>query len=195
MASSGSFDIGDFLSKVDNLGGLAKSNRFSVEITPPTSLRSTVQASAINFLAKTVSFPARSFGTTTYRSGGQFGLTVPYETTMEPVSLTMLNTDNQAPRIFWTDWIEYIQHVGSHGYNMQYFKKFIGQVKISYYTEDSNLASPPDAKYQVTLHEAWPKSIGAIEIGWESTEFQDFEVEIGYSRWTEKNSSDPQRTL
>ena len=186
MASSGSFDIGDFLSKVDNLGGLAKKNRFSVEITPPTSLVSTIQSSAISFLAKTISFPARSFGTTTYRSGGQFGLTVPYETTMEPVSLTMLNTDNQAPRIFWSDWLEHIQ--GMNSYNMQYYKKMIGQVKISYYSEDSNLASPPDAKYQVTLHEAWPKTIGAIEVGWESTEIQDFEVELAYSWWTEKNT-------
>jgi len=67
------FGISDFMSKVDNLGGIARKNRFSVEITPPTSLVSEVQASAINFLAKTVSFPARSFGTTTYRSGGRFG--------------------------------------------------------------------------------------------------------------------------
>ena len=86
------FDVTSFMSKVNNLGGIARKNRFSVEITPPMSLVSDVDASTISFLAKTVSFPARSFGTTTYRSGGRFGLDVPYETTFEAVSITMLNT-------------------------------------------------------------------------------------------------------
>ena len=172
------FGITNFMSKVDGLGGAARRNRFTVEITPPTGLG--LQASAINFLAKTVSFPARTMGTTTYRSGGKFGLTIPYETTYEPVALTMLNTNNHAPRKFWTSWLEYIQSMNS--YNMQYYKKFIGSVKISYYDEVKN---PEDtANYEVTLHEAWPKSISAIELGWENAELADFEIDIQYSWWT-----------
>jgi len=175
------FGISDFMSKVDNLGGIARKNRFSVEITPPTSLVSEVQASAINFLAKTVSFPARGFGTTTYRSGGQFGLEVPYETTMEAVSLTMLNTNNHAPRKFWNSWCEHIQSTDT--YNMQYYKKFFGTVKISCFDEKDQQDAP--AKYQVTLHEAWPKGINAIELGWENSDFAEVEVDIAYSWWTE----------
>ena len=181
MASD--FAISDFLSKVDNLGGIARKNRFSVEIIPPATFASGVKASAINFLAKSVSFPARSFGTTTYRSGGQFGLTVPYETTMEPVGLTMLNTNNHAPRIFWSDWLEYIQ--GMDSYNMRYYKSFIGLIKISSYNDvaDNFLASDPGTSYQVTLHEAYPKSISAIELGWDSSDLADFDIDIAYSRW------------
>ena len=184
MASYGGqqdFAVSAFMSKVDKLGGLVKKNRFSVEITPPNSLRSDIQASSINFLAKTISFPARAFGSTTYRSGGQFGLEVPYETTYEPVSLTMLNTGNHAPRRFWNSWFEHIQSMDSH--NMQYYKKFIGTVKISHYSIDQPIAAAP--KYQITLHNAWPKNMSAIELGWESTELADFEIEIAYSWWTE----------
>ena len=68
-----SFAPSQFMSKVDKLGGIARKNRFSVEIVPPTSFVSGIKASTISFLAKSISFPARSFGTTTYRSGGQFG--------------------------------------------------------------------------------------------------------------------------
>ena len=147
------FEIGQFMSKVENLGGIARKNRFSIEIIPPQSLSSSIQSSTINFVAKTVSFPARTLGTTTYRSGGRFGLDVPYETTYEPVSLTMLNTNNHAPRIFWTNWLEHIQGVaGAHNrnYNMQYYKKFIGQIKISYYNETHGEAFGED--YNVILH-------------------------------------------
>ncbi len=183
MASD--FAISDFLSKVDNLGGIARKNRFSVEITPPTTMVTEIQSSAISFLAKTISFPARTFGTTTYRTGGQFALNVPYETTFEPVSLTMLDTNDHTPRKFWTDWLEHIQHTGSKGYNMQYYKSFIGLIKISSYNDvaDNFLASDPGTSYQVTLHEAYPKSISAIELGWESSELVDFDIDIAYSRW------------
>jgi hypothetical protein len=189
MATS-TFAVNDFMTKVENLGGLARKNRFSVEITPPSSLSSRIQASTISFLAKTVSFPARSFGTTTYRSGGRFGLEVPYETTFEPVSLTMLNTNNHAPRKFWIDWLEHIQSVEAapgHNYNMQYYKKFIGQIKISYYNETHSEAFGED--YNVILHEAWPKTISAIELGWENSELADFEIDIAYSWWTSSGAA------
>ena len=175
-----------FMSKVDNLGGIARKNKFTVEITPPNTMKSEIKAGTINFLAKTVSFPARTMGTTTYRSGGKFGLSVPYETTYEPVTLSMLNTNNHAPRIFWSDWLEYIQ--GMDSYNMRYYKSFIGTIKISYFSEEKTLAMPSAADYEVTLHEAWPKGISAIEVGWENSDLADFEIDVAYSWWTEKNT-------
>ena len=147
-----------FMSKVDALGGIARKNKFTVEITPPRTLNSSIQASTINFLAKGITFPSRSFGGTTYRSGGRFGLTVPYETTVEAVSLTMVNTNDHAPRIFWTDWFEHIQSVGAdpgRNYNMQYYKNFIGTVKISYYNNTFKEVGL-GTDYKVTLHDAWP---------------------------------------
>ena len=179
------FGITKFMSKVDALGGPARRNRFTVDITPPSSLiQGGSDAAKISFLAKTVSMPARTMGTTTYRSGGKFGLNVPYETTFEPVALTMLNTNNHAPRLFWTNWLEHIQSMDS--YNMQYYKKFLGTVKISYYNETFK-ETGIQTDYEVTLHEAWPKSISAIELGWENAELADFEIEIQYSWWTGKS--------
>ena len=176
------FAISDFMSKVDNLGSYAKRNRFTVEIVPPDSLKTTVQASSIEFLVKAISFPGRSFGSTTYRSGGKFGLEVPYEVTEEPVSITFLGTNDWTARKFWYDWHEHIQSNSS--YNMQYYKKYIGTVAISVYNEEANIAKNPTHK--VTLHECWPKTIGAIELGWESAELVDFTVDIGYSWWTQE---------
>ena len=182
------FDVTKFMSKVEGLGGLARKNRFTVEITAPRTLSSAWQDSQINFLAKGISFPARAFGGTTYRSGGRFGLEVPYETTFEPVGLTMLNTNNHAPRKFWTAWFEHIQNVNStnskKNYHMQYYKNFIGSVKISNYNEANFTAG--ESQYEIILHNAWPKSLSAIEVDWESSDLSDFTVDIAYSHWTEK---------
>ena len=176
------FAITDFMSKLDNLGGYAKRNRFTVQIIAPETLNSEVPASQIEFLVKAISFPGRSFGSTTFRSGGKYGLEVPYEVTEEPVGITFLGTNDWKARKFWYDWHEHIQSNSS--YNMQYYKNFIGSITISVYNEESQAAGTPTHK--VTLHECWPKTIGAIELGWESGELVDFTVDIAYSWWTQE---------
>ena len=52
------FAVSDFMSKLDNRGSYAKGNRYTVEITKPPTLISSVQPSMIDFLVKSVSFPA-----------------------------------------------------------------------------------------------------------------------------------------
>ena len=185
------FSIDEFMARVDNLGGPAKSNKFSVEVTKPTTMRSSVTPDTINFLAKGVSLPGKSLATTDYRHGGQFSLVVPYETTMEPVTIKIMNTGNHAPRIFWNDWFNHIQNMTT--YNMQYYEKFIGSVTISHYRDDDENIEPSTAAYQVTLHEAYPKGMSAIEIGWESSEFQDFDIDIQYSWWTASGEAEHRR--
>ena len=180
------FAITDFMAKLDGLGSYAKRNRFTVQIIPPETLVSEVQASDIEFLIKAVSFPSRTFGSTVYRSGGKFGLEVPYEVTEEDVSIVFLGTNDWKARKFWYDWHEYIQSNSS--YNMQYYNKFIGTIAISVYNEESQVAGGTSGSptHKVTLHECWPKTIGAIELGWESGELVDFTVDIAYSWWTQE---------
>ena len=173
------FAITDFMSKLDNLGGYAKRNRFTVQIIAPETLNSEVPASQIEFLVKAISFPGRSFGSTTFRSGGKYGLEVPYEVTEEPVGITFLGTNDWSPRTFWYDWFEHIQSTDS--YNMQYYKEYVGTITISVYNETSAKAENPTHK--VKLFECWPKTLSAIELGWESAEVIDFSVDIAYSWW------------
>ena len=176
------FSIDNFMARVDNLGGPAKSNKFSVEVHPPESMKKKELAGSLNFLAKSVSFPAKTLAMTEYRYGGKFSLSVPYETTLEPVTIKVMNTNNQSPRIFWNQWFNHIQNFKT--YNMQYYEKFVGTVAIHMYLDDQEDINPSKSSYHVTLHEAFPKGMSAIEVGWENTEFQDFDVDIQYSWWT-----------
>jgi hypothetical protein len=181
------FAVTDFMAKLDNLGSYAKRNRFTVEIVQPSTLVSEVTPASIEFLIKNVSFPSRTFGTTSHRRGGKFSLEVPYEVTSEAVTITFLGTNGWEARKFWYDWHEHIQSNSSSTnrlaqYNMKYYKDFIGSVSISCYNEEVQNAVDPTHK--VTLHDCWPKTISAIELGWESTELVDFTVELSYSWWT-----------
>jgi len=183
------FSIDEFMARVDNLGGPVKSNKFSVEVTPPTTMLSSITADTINFLAKSASLPGKALATTNYRYGGKFDLVVPYETTQEPVTIKIMNTGNFAPRKFWNDWFNHIQNMTT--YNMQYYEKFIGSVTISHYLDDEEAIDPSKASYQVTLHEAYPKGMSAIEVGWDAAEFQDFDVDMQYSWWTASGEAPP----
>ena len=176
------FSIDEFMARVDNLGGPAKRNKFSVEVHPPKLMHQRQLADSVEFLAMNVSLPAKTLAMTEYRYGGKFSLSVPYEITLEPVTIKVMNTGNHTPRIFWNDWFNHIQNMNT--YNMEYYEKFIGTVVISHYRDDENDINPTRAAYQVTLHEAYPKTMSAIEVGWEAGEFQDFDIDIQYSWWT-----------
>ena len=180
---AGDFAISDFMAKLDGLGSYARRNRLTVEIIPPSSLQTEIPARQIEFLVKAINFPSRTFAGTTYRSTGKFGLEVPYEISEEPVEITFLGTNNWAPRKFWYDWHEHIQSTSS--YNMQYYKDFIGTISISVYSEEAKEATGRPT-HKVKLHECWPKTISAIELGWESAELVDFTIDIAYSWWTQE---------
>jgi hypothetical protein len=181
------------MAKVDNLGSLARKHKFTIQIIEPSVLRtgsiegngwgveSSQVPSKIEFLASAASLPGKSFATTTHRMYG-FGLDVPYEASYEPVQLTFLNTNDYSPRTFFEDWMANIARIKS--YNMHYYNDFISTVNISAY-DDLN-----DKKYECKLIESWPKSMSAIEMGWDGQDVQTFTVDIQYSWWVSDKQSE-----
>jgi len=176
------FSVSNFMARIDKLGGPVKKNRFSVEVHPPITMRSSVTADTINFLAKAVSFPAKTLAGTEFRYAGKYNIKVPYETTYEAVSITLLNTGDYSPRKFWNNWFNHIQNNTTK--NMQYYEKYVGTVVISHYLDDEESLDPTKAAYQVTLHNAWPITMNAIEMTWENAELMDFQVDLNYGWWS-----------
>ena len=184
----------EFMAKVDNLGSLARKHKFTIQIIEPSALLNarseygtggsvsgSVNPSKIEFLASAASLPGKSFATTTHRMYG-FGLDVPYEASYEPVQLTFLNTNDYSPRTFFEDWMANIARIKS--YNMHYYNDFISTVNISAYDDLD------DKKYECKLIESWPKSMSAIEMGWDGQDVQTFTVDIQYSWWVSDKQSE-----
>ena len=105
-SASSDFAISEFMAKVDARGSLARRNRYTVEVTPPTSMLGAAGVESVfpddvEFLVKSVSVPSRTFGTTNFRYGGKYAMEIPYETTQEGVTLTFQETNKFNARKFW----------------------------------------------------------------------------------------------
>ena len=179
------FSPTDFMSGVEAMGGLGKRNKYSLSITPPNSMSSSVGSGKIDFLALSVLMPSKQFSTTEQRIYG-IGKTVPYDTSYEPILLTMLNPQDWSTRKFWDEWLDHIQPPGSK--NMRYYKSMIGQIEISHYDEETTIINPSQARYTAVLEEAWPERISAYAMGYENGDFGNFEISIRYKQWYEKGT-------
>ena len=175
----------ELVSHVETMGGISRRWKYSVEITPPPKLKSSVPNGKIDMLALTVLMPGRTMATTEQRMYG-INKTVPYETGYDPILMTMLNPNDWSTRTFWNDWLKYIQKPSSK--NIAYYKDMVGTIKISHYDDETTNMSPAGARYNVTLHEAWPERMGPYALGWENTDIGNFEISIRYKEWTDSAS-------
>ena len=98
-----------------------------------------------------------------------------------------MNTADQSPRIFWNDWFNHIQDMSN--YNMAYYTNYVGTVTLNQYLDEAESINPENPSYSVTLFEAYPKGMSAIEVGWENADLQDFEIDMQYSWWEASGES------
>jgi len=177
------FSPDTFMSQVGAMGGLARRWKYHVEIVPPSSMPTKDLASDIEFLAESVLLPRKGFSTTEHRIYG-INKTMPYETTYEPILMTMLNTNDWKPRKFWDGWLEYIQSPKT--YDMQYYKNYTGTVRIYSFNDTTENPTPQDADYSIELEECWPESISAYAMGWANADLANFEISLRFKQWRER---------
>ena len=180
------FSPNEFMSSVEEMGGLSRRNRYSMSITPPTSSSFSVPQGKIDFLAMSVLLPSKQFATNENRMYG-FSKNIPYDVTYEPILVTFLNPNDWSTRKFWDEWLDYIQNPSS--FNMQYYSKCTGTVEISVYDEEHTVLNPSQARYTAVLQEAWPERMSAYALGYENSDLGNFEISIRYKQWYEKGTT------
>ena len=178
------FNPTEFMSSVEEMGGLSRRNRYSMSITPPKAF--SVPAGKIDFLAISCLLPSKQFATTENRIYG-FSKNIPYDVTYEPILVTFLNPNDWSTRKFWDEWLDHIQNPSSK--NTSYYKSMIGQIEISHYDEETTTISPSQARYTAVLEEAWPERISAYALGYDNGDFGNFEISIRYKQWHEKGTN------
>ena len=178
------FNPTEFMSSVEEMGGLSRRNRYSMSIIPPKSF--SIPTGKIDFLAQSCLLPSKQFATTENRIYG-FSKNIPYDVTYEPILVTFLNPNDWSTRKFWDEWIDYIQNPSS--FNMNYYKSMTGQIEISVYDEEQTVLNPSQARYTVVLQEAWPERMSAYALGYENSDLGNFEISLRYKQWYEKGTT------
>jgi hypothetical protein len=185
MAGPTGFSPSDFMTEVETMGGLSRRWKYSVSITPPSSMSNSVPSGKIDFLALTIMMPGKTTSTTEQMIYG-INKTVPYLTTYDPVLLTMLNPADWSARKFWDEWLDHIHSPSSK--NIRYYKSMVGQVEISQYDDETTEMNPSNARYTAVLEEAWPERMGPYALGWENTDLGNFEISLRFKEWHEKGT-------
>ena len=161
--------ITDFIAAVKK--GMARTNRFTVEISADQS----DDAKLITLFCESVSLPGINIATTPHRVYGETR-EMAYERGFDPVNMTFYVDSNLQVKQFFDAWMGNI--VDPFTRQMNYYKNYVKDIKISVYTVDETVAP-----YELTLYEAYPKTIGTVQLDNNSKDIMKLPVTFAYKYW------------
>ena len=165
----------DFIAVI-NRDDVARTNRFVVEIQPPTILGLKPQEQ-INLLCQDASFPGQNIRTSTddLRQGPtrEIAQGVTYGST----TMTFICTPGLPEKLFFEAWQKLMFNQTT--WQAKYYKSYIGQIKLR------QLDKLDMVRYGIILHEAYPKIINAQDYSNTSSDtIQTLQVEFAFHHWS-----------
>lgn len=154
---------------------LARQNRFEVRITGPVG-----GDKQVNLLAESVSIPGQNIRSVPddlrYGPARDHAQGVTYG----DISMTFICTPGMQEKVYFEEWQKRIIDVGERNskWNAKWYVDYIGEIQIDQLDRQNQM------KYQVTIVEAWPKTINAQEFTLSSNDsYQTVSVDFAYRYW------------
>jgi hypothetical protein len=163
----------EFISSIKSKG-LARTNRFTVIMDIPFVFNSDVTRKAMMFCDQ-VQLPGTNFSTAQNRVFGEFRET-PYEKLYEPINLNFYVDKEMLIKDMFDQWHNAIYNPGTRTFN--YYDQYVTDIKIE--VQDTKDTS----HYFITLHECYPKSVGAVQLDYASKDVMKLSVSLAY-KWYE----------
>lgn len=154
--------------------GLARNNRFAVMFTPPANVNPANLKKTLLFCDQ-VSLPGMNYSTTQNRTFGE-AREVPYERLFDQVQMTFHVDKDMMVKSLFDQWMMSIQNPITR--NFAYYNDYVTNMQI----EVQDMAD--NTRYEVSLYEVYPKSIGAISMSHESKDTMKLTVTFQYKYWT-----------
>lgn len=161
----------DFISEIKTIG-LARTNRFTVNLTPPASNPATTRR--VMLFCETASLPGLNYATTQNRSFGEFR-EVPYDKLFENITLRFHVDKNMEVKKLFDNWMHMIQNPITRTFN--YYNEYTTDMVVE--VQDLQDLST----YQVQLYEVYPKSIGSVSLDAEAKDTMRMDVSFQYKYW------------
>jgi hypothetical protein len=188
--------INEFLGLFLSRDGLAKSARYEVVIGPPSGIKSggggggTLSAisqaldgnnntRAISYNAETIAFPGRNLETKEDLSGYGPIRNVVMGSTYEDLSATFYVSNDHKEQKFFHEWQNTAYNMNaSDNFGANYYYNYVGNIDIYQLDERDT------RRLGVRVMEAFPKTIGSIEMGYaNANQIEKMSVSFAYRYW------------
>lgn len=165
--------------------GLARQNRFYVEIAPPKTLQGTPLANSLRYVllrCKSATVPGVSLVSSPERLVGE-QVEKPYDRAYGSATLTFYMDQRFVGREFFERWVDSIQNSKSR--TIAWYDDFISR-EINVKILDMN----DKEKMTLVLHDAHPKMIGQLQLDNSDTGVMTFDVTFDYHYYTTKYATE-----
>lgn len=176
------FDMNDFWGVVDSMGGLAKSCRYGVVISPPRGLRfgsptNNFIARDLLYLCEATELPGRGFENLEIRYYGPT-FKIPHRTEYSDISMTFVCRNESLERQFFDDWMELINPTTTYNFNFR--DDYATQIRLFQY-RDHGIENSPN--YSFTLYDAFPILVNPQPVTWADDNFLRLTINFTYFNW------------
>lgn len=176
--------VDNFVAAIANHNGIAKTERFWVQLFPPSELT----MSGINNLAQDLVYqcdgaelPGLDLTTSNYRTIGPVR-TIASMTNYHDVTLNFYCTGDFYEKPFFESWVSYI-NPRSLGWDFRYKSEYTGTVQICQLDLTGD-----NIKYCATLINAYPTVISPMTLNWQDDSIHRLAVTFKYDRYDPTNT-------
>lgn len=177
--------LNDFIASIKTIG-LARTNRYSIILTPPPVLNLSNIAAVGNrsrlsdlermlLFCDQVQLPGLNLSTIQNRSFGEFR-EVPYEKLFGDLSMSFYVDQSMYVKSVFDNWMAAIQSPVTRTF--AYYNDYVTTMEIV--VEDV----ADQERYAVTLYECYPKTIAPIQMDYASKDIMRLNVTMQFKYWT-----------
>jgi len=162
----------DFISEIKTKG-IARTNRFTVDLTPPKALGEEVKRMLL--FCEKANLPGINIATAQVRTYGELR-EMPYERLYDPIQLTFHVDRNMTVKSIFDNWMGYI--VNPSDRTMGYYSNYVTPMTIRVQDLEDKTT------YLVQLYEAYPKSVSTISLdAGNNNDTMRLDVTFNYKYW------------
>lgn len=165
--------INSFISEVKTRG-LARTNRYSVEIPFPTGGNEGSRLASL--FCDAAQLPGINIATTQQRIYGE-NRDFPYERSYDPLNLSFYVDTEMQTKLLFDNWINLV--INPNSKVTQYYRSYVRDIKIR--VLDISETSP---KYTISLYECYPKTVSPIQMDASSKDVMKINVSLQYKYFT-----------
>lgn len=160
--------LNDFISQVKT-NGLARTNRYVVYFNLPWESDSALRD--VLLFCDQVQLPGTNYNTADMRTFGETRK-APYERLYEDINMSFYVDKEMKNKIMFDYWLNQIQDPWTRNFN--YYDDYVTDIVI----EVQDLKD--QSRYGIKLYEAYPKSIGAVQLDYAGKDVMKISVNFAY---------------